>query len=253
MCRLIPLFSGSSGNCTLFTCGDTSLLIDAGVSCKRIENALMKHGKSMREIAGILITHEHADHIMSVGALSRKYKVPVYASYGTWDAMHAEIGMVHAIRAIKPEHLFSIQDIKVRAFSIPHDAAEPIGYNIFKENKKFTVATDLGEMTESLFLSLTGSHAILLESNYDADMLKNGKYPYMLKNRIAGKHGHLSNAEAAATAARLACLGTKHIILGHLSRENNKPELAYMAAKKEIEAAGICIDKDMCLSVANRE
>ncbi len=252
MCRLTPLFSGSSGNCTLIECAGTSLLVDAGVSCKKIENSLQGIGKSMHDIAGILITHEHNDHIMSVGSLSRKYKIPVYASYGTWEAMCNTIGKVHAIRAIKPATAFSVGNIEIGAFLLPHDAAEPVGYNFFAEDKKLTIATDLGEMNEAVFLSLTGSDSILLEANYDKDMLENGKYPYVLKNRIAGKKGHLSNAEAATVAARLVCLGTKQIILGHLSRENNKPELAYDVVQNELKKCGICVEKDVCLTVANR-
>ena len=252
MISLTPLFSGSSGNCTLVESATGAVLVDAGVSGRRIETALEEKGKSMQSVSAILITHEHNDHILSAGTLSRKYHLPVYASRGTWETMHSTIGTVYTIRSFTEGVRFALAGMEVEAFSLPHDAAEPVGYNFYADTQKITVATDIGKMDEGLFLYLAGSDTILLESNYDTKMLQNGRYPYSLKQRIAGEYGHLSNGEAAAICARLVSLGTKRIILGHLSAENNTPSLAYAAAKEQIEACGVHVDTDMQLAVAAR-
>jgi len=230
------------------------LLIDAGVSGKRIVSALEENRKSPSMLEGILITHEHIDHIHSAGSLSRRYHIPIYANAATWKAMLPTIGEVSPglCKILEPEEECTVGDIVVRPFSIPHDAACPVGYNFFTENTKLTVATDIGKMSEKLFLQFTGSEEILLEANYDIVMLKKGSYPYPLKQRILGDHGHLSNKEAAAVCARLASLGTKRIVLGHLSKENNTPALAYDVCRLHIENCGLRVGEDIRLSVAKR-
>lgn len=254
MQTLQPLFSGSSGNAVLVESKESALLVDAGVSGRKIITALSENRKSISSISGILVTHEHSDHIQSVGSLSRKFHIPVYANEKTWEAMLSSIGEVPPSlrRTISTGRNFSVGDIVACAFSIPHDAADPVGYNFMVCGKKVTVATDIGQMSEKLFLSLSGSAEILLESNYDIVMLQKGPYPVPLKRRISGPFGHLSNRESALTCARLASIGTKRIILGHLSCENNTPRLAYDIAKLYIEECGVLVDRDISLSVAPR-
>ena len=254
MGSLQPLFSGSSGNAVLVKNKENALLVDAGVSGKRILEALSAYHQTGSTLSGILITHEHIDHIRSVGMMARKFHLPIYASHGTWRAMAPMIGdvSVSLVREFTPDVPFEIGDIRVTPFSIPHDAAEPVGFTFETERKKTALCTDVGAMSEKIFLRLSGSEEVLLESNYDIVMLQKGPYPYHLKKRILGENGHLSNKEAATVCARLACLGTKKIILGHLSHENNTPQLAYEVAKLYIENCGIEVGRDIRLSVANR-
>lgn len=254
MPKIQPLFSGSSGNAVLVEGRGSALLVDAGVSGKRIVTALEENRKSPSMIDGILITHEHIDHIKSVGILSRRYHIPIYANAATWEAMLPTVGEIapSLCRILEPGEEITFGDMAVTSFSIPHDAVSPVGYNFFSENKKLTVATDIGKMSDKLFVSLSGSEQILLESNYDIVMLQKGSYPYPLKQRILGDTGHLSNKEAAAVCARLASLGTKHIILGHLSKENNTPALAYDISKMHIENCGLRVGEDIKLSIAPR-
>lgn len=254
MATLQPLFSGSSGNAVLLESKTNALLVDAGVSGRKIISALSENRKTISNIGAILVTHEHMDHIQSVGSLSRKFHIPVYANEKTWKAMHPVIGDIppSLCREIGYGDKFSVGDIDVCSFPIPHDAAAPCGYNFWISGRKITVATDIGQMNEKVFLSLSGSEEILLESNYDIVMLQKGPYPFPLKQRILGPLGHLSNKEAAITCARLASLGTKKIILGHLSKENNTPHLAYDIVKHYIEECGFAVERDVSLSVAPR-
>lgn len=254
MATILPLFSGSSGNAILIESRAHTLLVDAGVSGKRIVSALETNRKSPSGLDGILITHEHIDHIKSAGILSRRYHIPIYANAATWEAMLPTVGEIQTAlcKTLEPGEEIMVGDIGIKPFSIPHDAASPMGYNFFAENRKLTVATDIGKMSDKLFMHLGGSEEILLESNYDIVMLQKGGYPYQLKQRILGENGHLSNKEAAAVCARLASLGTKRIVLGHLSKENNTPDLAFDICKLHIENCGLRVGEDIKLSVAPR-
>ncbi len=254
MQALQPLFSGSSGNSILVESREHAILVDAGVSGKRIVTALTERRKSISSIDAIFITHEHIDHIKSAGILSRRYHIPIFANAATWEAMLPIIGDIplSLCNTFETGEAQRIGDIEIKAFSIPHDAAAPVGYNFLVDRHKITIATDIGRLSEKIFLSLSGSDEILLESNYDIVMLQKGKYPYALKQRILGEYGHLSNKEASLACARLASLGTKHIILGHLSNENNTPALAYDIAKHYIENCGVQVGRDIKLSVAPR-
>lgn len=254
MATLQPLFSGSSGNAVLVKSKNTALLVDAGVSGKRILEALSMYNQTGSTLSAILITHEHSDHIRSAGSLARKFHLPIFASPGTWTALRPVLGDLPpaSVRMFTPGEGFFVGDIFVTPFPISHDAAEPVGYSFMIEDKKFTVATDIGEMNETIFLHLSGSEEILLESNFDIVMLQKGPYPPALKARILSKKGHLSNKEAACVCARLASLGTKKIILGHLSGENNTPKLAFDVAKLYIEKCGIEVGRDIHLVVAPR-
>lgn len=237
MIRVCSLFSGSSGNCTYIETEDTGILLDCGVSMKRILSELERIGRGSQNVKALFITHEHSDHIQSAGPIARAFKIPVYATRGTWRAMFGGIGKIDKslIRVIDEGTSEFVGDLEVTPFRIYHDAAQPVAYNFKCGGKKLTVATDIGKMDEAIFLSLSGSDAVILEANHDIKMLENGSYPYSLKQRIRGKFGHLSNDEAAVTCARLAALGTKTFLLGHLSEENNRPEIALRAVQSSVE------------------
>lgn len=189
MIKVCSLFSGSSGNCIFVSNNDTAILIDAGVSGRRIEAALADIGESFDKIAGIFITHEHSDHISGAGILSRRHNVPIYANPNTWMAMRSDLGKIKTefIRYIELGSLITLGDITVKPFPIPHDAVCPVGYNIFIDDKKLTIATDIGHMDNELLSNMEKSEMILLESNHDVEMLRTGRYPWPLKQRILGK------------------------------------------------------------------
>ena len=246
----LSLVSGSSGNCSLISDGKTHLLIDCGLSMKKLSDALAKVDLSPSDISAVLVTHEHSDHIRGAGAVSRKYNIPVYATLKTHEA--TDSGFIPNVRYVNPDVDFEIGTIGVKPFSIPHDAADPVGYNLFFGAKKLSLATDIGKMNDYVMEHLKGSIAVLLESNHDTEMLMKGRYPMYLKRRIAGAFGHLSNDEASETVLRLINCGTKHIMLGHLSNENNTPNTAYLAAARLLEENGVILGKDAGLSVAAR-
>ncbi len=255
MIKVCSLFSGSSGNCIFVSYNGTSILIDAGVSGKRIEKALEGIGESFENIKGIFITHEHNDHISGAGILSRRYKVPIYANAVTWNAMRPFLGKLSPeyTRQIELEESLLLGDIGIKSFPIPHDAACPVGYNFFIDGKKLTIATDIGHMTKELIANLEKSDMILLESNHDIEMLKTGRYPWPLKQRILGENGHLCNDMAGKVVAYLAENGTKSFLLGLLSQENNFPELAYRTVCNALMEKNINPREDVYLEVALRD
>lgn len=250
-----PLFSGSSGNAVYVGNGETGVLVDAGVSCARILGELGKIGVNPASLQGLIITHEHADHIAGAGILSRKLDLPIYASEGTWRGMEEKLGAVASknMRLIDVRQDFFLGGMNVVPFALPHDACEPCGYSFYLGGVKASIATDLGCLRESWLKAVAGSDLVLLESNYDPDMLKAGKYPYALKTRILGRKGHLSNDDAGTAAAQLVALGTRTLILGHLSKENNFPALARQSTVCALRQAGIDAERDVQLSVASRE
>jgi phosphoribosyl 1,2-cyclic phosphodiesterase len=255
MIKVCSLFSGSSGNCIFVSYNETSVLIDAGVSGKRIEEALKGIGESFDTIKGIFITHEHSDHINGAGIIARRYKIPIYANPVTWKAMRPFIGKIlpEYIRQIDVGEDFLLGDIGIRSFPIPHDAACPVGYNLFIEGKKLTIATDIGHMSSELMANLEKSDMVLLESNHDIEMLRTGRYPWPLKQRILGDNGHLCNDMAGKVVANLAENGTKTFLLGHLSQENNFPELAYKTVCNALLERSINPVEDVYLEVALRD
>lgn len=248
----LSIVSGSSGNCSLVSDGKTTLLADCGLSLKMLDAALSKAKIDPQTISALLITHEHSDHIRGAGVISKKYNLPIYATKKTHERMHLQGVCPENIRYITPGTDFEIGTVGVRPFSIPHDAADPVGYNFFFGEKKLSLATDIGKMNDTVFDSLKGSIAVLLESNHDVEMLKNGRYPDFLKKRILGDYGHLSNQDAASSILSLVNSGTTHFMLGHLSAENNTPTVAYTTAKHFLEENGVVLDKDATLSVAAR-
>lgn len=251
-----PLYSGSSGNCLFVQYGTTRLLIDAGKSGKTVADALHRIGADPETVSGLLITHEHSDHISGAGILARKYGIPVYATSETWRAMEEKIGTVPAgLRyEITADNEFWLGDIGVSPFSIPHDAADPVGYRLYGGKNSISTATDLGCFTENVYSHIRGSDMVLLESNHDPEMLKrNPHYNAALKKRILGNLGHLSNEACAEALIRLIRGGTRNILLGHLSGENNTPELAMNVSRSMTEREGITAGRDINLGIALRD
>ena len=248
----LSLVSGSTGNCSIISDGKTILLTDCGLTAKRLEELLRIIGISPASISAILITHEHSDHIKGAGIVSKKYGLPVFATEETHSAMQNLSISDKNVKYILPDEDFEIGTIGVKAFSIPHDASNPVGYNFFCGKNKLSVATDIGHMNEYILENIRGSIAVILESNHDIEMLKNGRYPYFLKRRILGAFGHLSNDSASKTAVELIKSGTKHIMLGHLSADNNTPNIAISETANLAVKNGAVPGKDFSLSVANR-
>lgn len=251
-----PLYSGSSGNALFVQYGNTRLLIDAGKPGRQIEEALGWIGVNPATLSGVLITHEHSDHIHGAGVISRKYHLPLYATPGTWAAMEGKIGKIEPglRREIPAGRDFYLGDVGVVPFPIPHDAADPVGYRLYGGNLSLSTATDLGHFSRFVFDQIAGSDLILLESNHDPDMLRaNPHYNAMLKARILGDHGHLSNQSCAEALLALIAAGTGTVLLGHLSGENNTPELARRVSTERLEQEGIRAGKDVQLSVALRD
>lgn len=248
------LFSGSSGNCLLVTHQQTGLLIDAGISGKKIEAALSAVSLSPEQISGILVTHEHKDHIHGVGILSRRYDLPIYANPLTWQAMMPFLGKIDPAnrRIIENNRAFDINDLEITGFSTSHDAADPIGFVINDGIHAMAVATDTGKITDDMHRMLSGKKLVVLESNHDIGMLETGPYPFPLKRRIRGEFGHLSNQDAGNLACELIENGTEHLILAHLSAENNYPFLAYQATERALNEKNIFPGKDLTLEVAER-
>ena len=250
MFKFCNLYSGSSGNCSFVETDETKILIDCGVSSKKLEEALNSVGTDIKDINGILISHEHTDHIKGLATICKKYNIPIYANSPTSTNIKANIAD-DLKNKFNTNEKFEIGDIKILPFSIPHDAADPCGFNLFHDNKKVTVATDIGHVDNKILHNLDESNFLLLESNYEPNMLKCSRYPYTLKRRILGPNGHLSNDDAALAISELLKQGVYNIMLGHLSEQNNFPELAYQTVMNSIISKNIDIDK-LSLSVADR-
>lgn len=251
-----PLYSGSSGNALFCQYGETRLLIDAGKPGSKIEEALRFIGVDPATLDGLLITHEHSDHIAGAGVLARRWGLPLYATRGTWLGMEGKIGKIPGdlAREIAPGRDFYLGDIGVEAFSIPHDALEPVGFRLWGGRLSVSTATDLGHFPREVFERIAGSSLILLESNHDPDMLRaNPHYSPVLKRRILGDHGHLSNQTCAGVLSPLIAAGTGTVILGHLSGENNTPELARRVSEEALAREGIRTGRDVNLLLARRD
>jgi len=251
-----PIASGSSGNSVYVSVGQTRVLIDAGISGIRIEKSLNALNVECSSIDAIFITHEHTDHTQGACILSRRFNIPVYATPKTWESMeksrnNGAVSKQNKQYVYAEENLI-LGDAMIRPFAISHDAAEPVGYNIFAEDKKITVTTDVGCITDELKENIAGSDVILIESNHDVDMVMNGPYPYQLKRRILGDHGHLSNVNCGKLLAEIMCDRLKHMYLGHLSQDNNRPALAYETVYNILEAKGIAIGGEKSLYLAER-
>ncbi|MCI8621915.1 MAG: MBL fold metallo-hydrolase [Clostridia bacterium] len=225
----------------------------AGVSAKKIAEGLDSINIDIKEINAILVTHEHIDHIRSIGTIAKKYNIPIYANLGTWNGIENEklVIKIEDKNYFKIGEKFEIGDLKITPFATSHDAMDSCGFNIEHEGKKISIATDLGEITNEVMNGLKNSKFILLEANYEPEVLRCCAYPYSVKTRIAGNRGHLSNGEAGKTITKLLKYGLENVMLGHLSKESNFPELAYKSVANELLQSGINM-KDIEMSVANR-
>ena len=246
--------SGSSGNCTYIGSDHTKILIDAGISGKRITEGLADLKLTGNDIDAMFITHEHVDHIKGAGIFSRRFDVPIYATAETWAAIGDGIGKIAPSnkRIIYADEMCPINDLCIKPFEIPHDAAEPVGYNIFAGEKKITLATDIGHVTDTLREHIEGSDLLLLESNHDEEMVKRGSYPWHLKQRILGAKGHLSNIAAGKLLSEVMTGKMKYVFLGHLSDENNNPHLAYETVEQILRKNHIEVGTHLKMDMANR-
>jgi Metal-dependent hydrolases of the beta-lactamase superfamily I len=254
--KLCSIASGSSGNCVYVGSDSTNLLVDAGVSAKRIENGLSGIDIMPDTIQGILITHEHSDHVQGLGILARKYHMPIYATFETARAISKikSLGDIpeELFHFIQPNEAFQINDIKVEPFSTSHDAVNPVCYTMQSEGRKVGIATDLGKYDDYILSKLEESELLFIEANHDVNMLMVGKYPYYLKQRILGDRGHLSNDTSADLISKLISPRLQHILLAHLSKENNYEELAYETVCCELTSRGSSFLAEN-ISVAHRD
>ena len=240
--RVCAIASGSSGNCVYVGNGETHLLVDAGISGKRIEQALDSIGVGADKIKGILITHEHSDHIQGIGVLARRYGIPIYGTAETLCGMlkgKTSVGKIPEglLHEVKPGEAIWFEELKIQPHSVSHDAANPVCYTFEAEGKKASLVTDLGMYDDRILEAVKGSEILYLESNHDVNMLLVGAYPYYLKQRILGERGHLSNDSAAKLICEVLHSELRHVILAHLSKENNLPELAFETVRIELQAA----------------
>ena len=246
-----PLASSSSGNALLAVSGQTRLLVDAGISLRRLTAALSAFDIKPEDLTAVLITHEHSDHVSGLPLLAARTSVPIYTSRGTAAALAAKTPALSVrLRAFASGDSFEAASAGVETFSTPHDTPDSVGYILHLDSFRAAVVTDLGHVPDWLPGRLAGTEAILLESNHDIGLLRAGGYPAFLKRRISGDRGHLSNEHASRAAILCARSGTKHIVLGHLSRENNRPDLAYSTTYDALTAAGVRVGRDVTLEVA---
>ena len=236
--RLCSIASGSSGNCIYIGSDATHLLVDVGISGKKAEAGLNYLDLTGADIDGILVTHEHADHISGLGVMARKYGMPIYATKGTIKAIKecSSVGKIEdsLFREVKEDEKLMIKDLTINPMKISHDAAQPVGYRVSYGKKKVAICTDLGHFTDYTVECLRGMDALLLEANHDVNMLQMGIYPYPLKQRILGDRGHLSNERSGQLLCNLLHDNFQSVILGHLSKENNYEKLAYEAVRLEV-------------------
>lgn len=256
--RLVSIASGSSGNCIYVGSDNTHILVDAGISNKRIEQGLSEIGIKGSELSGVVITHEHSDHVKGLGVLARKSQVPIYATEATLEKIDEMKSLGDYPRElfhpIRPDVEFLVGDLEIQPFSIDHDAADPVAYRVKNDRKAVAVATDMGHFDQYIIDHLQGLDALLLESNHDVNMLQTGPYPYYLKQRILGEHGHLSNENAGRLLSCCLHDHIKQILLGHLSQENNYAALAYETVKLEIDQADNSYkSSDFSIAVAKRD
>ena len=256
--ELCSLASGSSGNCIYMASDRTAILIDSGLSGKRIEAGLNSIDRSTRDLQGICVTHEHSDHIQGLGVLARRLHIPIYLTRGTREALRRNRGIgeipEELFRIVEADVWQEIGDLRILPFAISHDAAEPVGYRVESGGRSAAVATDMGIYTEDTIRHLRGLDAVLLEANHDVRMLEAGRYPYPLKMRILSEKGHLSNEASGTLLMEILHDRISHILLGHLSRENNYPALAYETVCAEV-TMGDCPYRagDLPIGVASRD
>jgi len=246
--RFASLGSGSEGNALVVQVGKTCVLMDCGFNLGESVARLARLGLAPEALSGIVVTHEHGDHIAGVARLARKYALPVWLTHGTLRAQFKTMQELPSVTEINPHHSFFIGEVPVQPYLVPHDAAEPVQYVFGEGAKRLGVLTDVGSSTPHIEQALTGCAALVLECNHDAQLLANGDYPFSLKQRVGGRFGHLNNDDAAALLARLDNSQLQHIVAAHLSRKNNTPELAVRALSKvlncDAEWIGVATQED---------
>lgn len=254
--KICSLASGSSGNCVYVGDEETHILIDAGISGKRVKAGLEAIGIDIRSIQALLITHEHSDHISGVGVLARKYRIPIFSKEKTLNAVlrAKSVGVIDPalFNPLEADSPFMVGTINVMPFSSSHDAVDPLCYTFSKEGKKIGFATDLGNYNDYIRGHLQDANVLYLEANHDVRMLEVGPYPFFLKQRILSDVGHLSNDLSAELICKLYHEGLSHIILAHLSHENNMPDVAHATVKHEIDRLLRLNEEDLILHVARR-
>lgn len=251
--EICTLASGSSGNSMLIQCGCTRVLIDAGISARRITNGLKALGVDAADLSAVLITHEHTDHISGLAALTKKLRVPIYATAATARQMCGRTPLwEELIRTLEPGAGFELGELWCQAFSTPHDAAGSVGYSLTGDGCKMALCTDLGRLTPEVWAGVAGADLLVAEANHDEDWVRSGPYPYYLKQRILGDLGHLSNETGAVLAQKCVEDGARTVVLAHLSSENNTPAHARAAVERRLRGAGIDPERDVTLAVAPR-
>ena len=237
--QVCVLASGSGGNAIFFQQGATRVLVDAGLSGRKIDARLRSIGVDVQKLMGIVVSHEHSDHVSGVGILARKVGCPVWLTRGTFEAAQSKFKGHERIRFFDNDQDFSIGDLLFQPFSISHDAADPVNFVIGDGSSRVGVGTDMGVVSQLALQRLLTSNLVVLESNYDREMLMAGPYPWSLKQRIQGTRGHLDNTDASETLGKLIDNGLEQVVLAHLSEENNSPELAMAASQSAIEDRGL--------------
>lgn len=253
MLRAATLASGSSGNCAVVSDGKVHILIDAGISARRVAAGLRELGIQPGEIAGVLITHEHADHIGGLAVLCRQIGADLYTAEPTARQIcYRTAGLEGRFQVFDPGDRFELNGLVVGTFPTSHDCACPVGFTVEGGGRKLALCTDTGVLTPEALAAAEGARLLIGESNYDAEMLRAGPYPPYLKERILGERGHLSNELGGELAARAAAWGARRVVLAHLSKENNTPRLALEAAARALEGIGARVGKDVILTAAPR-
>lgn len=232
--KLVPLASGSAGNAFVVQTDSGGLLVDAGISAKQLEMRMDQAGLDPEALSAIILSHGHSDHTKGVSVFSRRYKLPVWMNRGTWQVVQNTLGKVHALEFFETGRIFQIADIRLHPFSVPHDCADPVGFRITAGVCRAGIATDLGTPTGLVANLLAGVHVLVLESNHDPVMLRDGPYPWELKQRVRGRLGHLSNQESAGLLERVVSDELQTVILAHVSATNNKTELALECARRSL-------------------
>jgi phosphoribosyl 1,2-cyclic phosphodiesterase len=257
MMRICSIASSSSGNCIYVGTANTHLLIDSGISGKRLKAGLGLIGLDPSDIDGVLITHEHSDHIKGLGVVSRKYSIPIYTTELTWKKIISS-GLTGTIdktlfHPITPDCDFIINELIVHPFNTSHDAVQPVCYTFTKDKKKISVATDLGCYNSYIKEKLKDSNLLFIEANHDIEMLKTGSYPYYLKKRILSDKGHLSNEMSGKLITELFHENLQYVVLGHLSKENNRPDIAHKSVRAELAALDTICISEIKLIVSEKE
>lgn len=253
--KFCSLSSGSSGNCQYIETDRTKILVDGGFSGKRIEQLLSSIDVSPSEIDSIFVTHEHIDHVKGVGVMSRRYDIPIFANEETWASMGKTIGNISEknIKIFETETELQLKDLDIYPFRIFHDAANPVGYCFYHKDIKISIMTDTGWVNNNMKDAIKGSSLYLIESNHDTKMLKEGKYPWPLKQRILGTRGHLSNMDTGKVLTEVLNGDGETVLLAHLSKENNIPSLAHKTVKEYVEGFGLNACRDITLDLTYRD